>query len=1029
MTTGFRPRVESGVAVELDGVQRAVLDLADGASAVVLGAPGSGKTELAIALVVDRVGVRGWDSSEALVLSASRRSATALRDAIGTRLARPTRGPLARTATSLAFGVLRERAAREGLAPPRLLSGPDQDAILRELLAGQHAGAGWPETVSPDVRRLRGFRDETRELFARCTESGVGPVRLAELGRAEGRPEWIAAAGLLREYQDVVDALREGHVDATELVVAAAAEVARREDPPALRLLVVDDAQEATPATLRLLAAFARRGTAIVALGDPDLAVGTFRGASAAALGRLGAELGVDVEEFVLPTVYRQGPRLRALTVRVVSAIGTAGAGRQRAATAASDRDPDDAVVRIEAPTRATELARVARRLREHRVLRGVAWDRMAVVVRSGSLVEPVARALAVAEVPTRSPRRRGLGDAPVARHLIRIAEVALHPEGLDAALATELLAGPFGGLDPVALRRLRLALRHEELAGGGSRAGDELLREAIAAPGRLVTIDSRPARRAARLATTLDRVRARAVEGTIEEILWEAWESSGLAAAWSRLALGTGVLAEEANRNLDAALAVFTLARDFAEREPGGRADDFLERLEAAEIAADTLSPEGLAPAVLVGTPSAVLGADYDVVAIVGLQEGVWPDPRVRGTLLRPDRLADAARGIPPVELDARRAVLDDELRMLALAVSRAREHVLLSCVADEDERPSPVFRLLPDIELAEDGDAPLTLRGLVGELRRRLVTSPTRDAAGALARLRDEGVPGADPGEWYGLLEPSTDHPLVDLADEDAAVGVTPTSIETIEKSPLVWFVDAVAGGSRGLAAGIGTIVHGVLEAATTAPGAATDAASLWAAVEESWGELIFESPWIEERERRRARRVVAGLARYLAEFRDSGAELLSAEGGFTFRVGPAVVRGKIDRIERGADGRLAIVDLKTGRTLPTRAAIPDHAQMGAYQLAHLEGALAELLDDDIPGVAGAKLLFVATGAGDDGYREFVQEPLDEDGVARFRERIRAAAESIVGPVFLGRLDLAERDPKAAWSYRIQLVPGVSA
>jgi superfamily I DNA/RNA helicase/RecB family exonuclease len=1034
-TAAFRERPVPAPPPAPDAIQRAVLDLPDDASAVIVGAPGSGKTELAVALVVDRVLERGWRSDEVVVLSPTRRSATALRDGIGIRLGVPTRGPLARTATSLAFGILRERATRESSPQPRLLSGPEQDAILRDILAGHEAdgrGPDWPAPLTPEVRRLRGFRSELRELLARATEQRLDPQRLAALGARAGHPEWVAAARLIDEYQAVVDAFRGGYVDATELLVAAAAEVASREAAPGLRLLVVDDAQEATPAALQLLTAFAQRGTAVIALGDPDVAVGTFRGAAVESLARLDGILGVGVERFVLPTVHRQRPELRAVTARLTGGIGAAGLGRQRAAGPAPVADPDPsagpAVVRIEAPSRADELARVARRLREHRVLHGVAWERMAVVVRSGSLVEPVSRALAVAEVPTRAPRRRGLGDAAVARHLVRIAEVALHPERLDASTAVELLTGPFGGLDGVSLRRLRLALRQEELSGGGHRAGDELLREAIAEPGRLVTIDSAPARRAARLASTLARVRGRATDGTIEELLWEAWESSGLAAPWVRLAAGGGVLAEEADRNLDAAVAVFALARDFAEREPDARPDDFLDRLASAEIAADTLAAEGTAPAVLVGTPAAVIGVEVDVVAVVGLQEGVWPDLRVRGTLLHPADLADAARGVDAAGGDARRAVLDDELRLFALATSRAREQVILSSVANEEERPSPLLRLFSDVPVDDTRAGPLTLRGLVGELRRDLATRPSVEAAAALARLAAEGVPGADPDDWYGLLEPSTSDPLVDLADEGATVVVSPTSIETIEKSPLAWFVDAMSGGSSGLAAGIGTIVHGVMEAASVDLDAPIDPEALWSKVEESWHDLAFESGWIEERERRRARRVVAGLSRYLREFRESGAELVSAESGFTLQIGPAVVRGKIDRVERRPDGGLEIVDLKTGRNLPTRAALAEHAQLGSYQLAHLEGALGDLVGS-APATAGAKLVFVATGAGDDGFRELIQEPLDDEGIERFRDRIRVAARSIVGPVFLGRLDLAERDPKAAWPYRIQLVPGVSA
>src|SRR5690606_20564201 len=159
-----------------------------------------------------------------------------------------------------------------------------------------------------------------------------------------------------------------------------------------------------------------------------------------------------------------------------------------------------------------------------------------------------VARALALAEVPTRTAAgRRALRDDAAARALLTVVDVGSGRTALDAELATALLLGPFGGLDRLTLRRLRLALRAEELAGEGNRLADELLVESLLAPGRLVTIDHRVARRADRLAQTLAAVRALAEQdGTIEELLWLAWDRSGLAREWHAQALGTGIAAAE---------------------------------------------------------------------------------------------------------------------------------------------------------------------------------------------------------------------------------------------------------------------------------------------------------------------------------------------------------------------------------------------------------------------------------------------------------------------------------------------------
>ncbi|MDQ1574909.1 MAG: hypothetical protein QOH55_59, partial [Microbacteriaceae bacterium] len=858
---GFSARaaaVTAPAVSALDASQRAVLALADDASAAVIGAPGAGKTTTLVEFVADRVSGRGFSPDEILVLTPTRTSATRLRDRLAVRLGVPTNGPLARTATSLAFQIVGDRARMAGLEVPRLLTGGEQDQIIAELLAGHEEDGGgpdWPDPLVEEVRGLRGFRTELRELMARCVEHGVAPSQLATLGREQELPEWVAAAQFIAEYQRVVDSYRGNFVDSAELLADATLVVRAGEALASTRLLVVDDLQEATVATIALLRAVAARGIPIVAFGDPDVATTTFRGAEAEALGQLGARLGVPVQTLVLSTVHRHGAGIRALTKRATERIGAAAAGTQRAASA-PDRSTAPEVIRIEAVSTSAEWSRLARRLREHHLLGGMAWNDMAVIVRSGAHVPALARALAVAEVPTRTlAGGRALREDYAARHLLTAIGVALGSVELTAMVATELLLGPLGGLDGVSLRRLRLALRQEEVAGDGMRTSDELIVDALSSPGRLVTIDSAPSRRAARLADSLHAARELAVAaGTIEELLWELWSRSGLSARWLDQSQRGGIVADEANRNLDGVVALFTSAKRFVERNPGRPAGDFVEELLGAEVPEDTLAPQATAESVLVCTPSGAIGTEFAVVAVSGLQESVWPNLRLRGSLLHPQLLGELAGGDPISDLDERAQVQGDELRMFALAVSRARTQVILTATANDDEQPSPFLRLAPasTVDDTDDTVHPLSLRGLVGRLRRRLVTSGSPDAAAALARLAAEGVAGADPAGWYGLAEPSTLEPLVDLTDPAAEVPVSPSRLETFEKSPLAWFIDSMAARPSGLAAGIGTVIHAIMEEVSAEPDGDVSVERIWRGVEGRWGELAFESPWLAEKER---------------------------------------------------------------------------------------------------------------------------------------------------------------------------------
>ncbi|MEO5921601.1 MAG: ATP-dependent DNA helicase, partial [Pseudolysinimonas sp.] len=893
--------------IELDDSQRAVVALPDGVSAAVLGAPGTGKTTTIVELVAERVIERGWSPDQILVLTPMRTTATRLRDAISVRLGRATAGPLARSVASFAFEIATEAARAAGAPPPRLVTGAEQDADIAGLLEGHiidGRGPAWPDDLGPEVRRTARFRSELRELITRAVEFDIDAPRLARLGREHDRPAWVAAATFLAEYLEVISAARERQLDQAELArfaVQALASGEPGERAAAVRLVIVDDFQEATEATFAILRALAARGVAVVAVGDPDVAANGFRGGETDVLGRLSDVLRIDgVQRLTLQYVHRHGETLRAVTSAVTDRIGAAAAGTQRAARATGAGD--EGIVRVDATTPAREWAAIARELRERHLLHGVPWSQLAVIVRSRAQLDVVRRSLAQSEVPVRVVTGGiALRDDPAARALLTLVDVGIGRLALTAEVANDLLLGPFGGLDRLALRRLRLALRAEELAGGGERGADELLVEGLSAPGRLATIDHRVARAADRLAVTLQKLRD--ADGSIEELLWLAWDRSGLAKTWYDQAMGSGLTAAEANRNLDGIVALFTTAKRFAERRADEPPAVFLADVLDADVPEDVLAPRALSEAVLVATPSATIGLEFDTVVVAGLQEGVWPNMRLRGSLLWPQELVRAVLAIDSASIDERRAIRDDELRLFALAVSRARRRLVLAAVANDDEAVSPFLTMLGDRVAPADhsGRPPLSLRGMVGRLR-RILTDPAATpvdraaASSSLAELAAQQVPGANPGEWHGIAPVSTDARLF----TDQAVPIRPSSLETVEKSALDWFLESVARSDPGMAANVGTIMHSALELATS-----PDPDGLWATVQSRWSELLFESEWIEERQKRTMWRFTLAMSEYLTDFAGSGKQAVAAEQRFELAVGDAVVRGSIDRVELSPDG----------------------------------------------------------------------------------------------------------------------------
>ncbi|RJT88411.1 ATP-dependent helicase [Cryobacterium melibiosiphilum] len=1096
----------------LDPAQLAVLDLADGDSAAVVGAPGSGKTTTLVELVADRVLNRGYSPSEVLVLAPTRTGATALRDRLALRLGIPTNGPLARSANSIAFQLVQGAETQAGRPSPTLLTGGEQDQIIAELLQGhldEGTGPAWPASLGPEVRRLRGFRTELRDLMMRSVEYGVTPARLAALATSAGRPEWAAAAEFVSGYEEVKDQTRPGQYDSTELAQFAAAVVRVAAPGPAgaatlgtlagVRLLILDDAQEVTQATLTLLAEFAARGVAIVFFGDPDISTGSFHGAHPDALGRLGSYLTASaarggaqptqirlVPTLYLDTVYRHGPAVRAIVSEITSRIGAAAAGPQRAAraiealppataptnaaptnAAPTDAVPLDAVQTVVVASPADQLSVIARRLRERHVLGAVPWSHMAVIVRAGSLVPALSKGLAALEVPTQvSTAQTALRDEFAVRAFILALDVTLGRRPLDAQAAVELLRGPLGGLDPITLRRLRAALRLLDLADADTaeadteneaaaeatppapaRTPDELLVAALTVPGTLDRIDNRTARRAAACGASLAAASAEYDAGaTIEELLWGLWTRSGLATTWFDQAQGTGIGADEANHNLDAVVALFSAAQRYVERTPAAPPLLFLEHLVDTDVPEDTLAPRSLGDAVTVSTGSGTIGQEFDIVVLAGVQENVWPDLRIRGSLLGAGDLAlaavgDAAAGGAADGGAARLAVLHDELRMFAQAASRARHELLITAISNDDNQPSVFLRMLPAPDPAPLGRFPLSLRGMVGRLRRE-VTDAVRAAgtgasvslraaeeAATLARLAAEDVAGADPAEWYGLTEPSTVQRLNDPDAGDEKMRVSPSKMASFEACPLHWLIGQIGGGTTNTAANLGTIIHKAMEDTPPNQPDARTPEALWAAVEARWGELVFDSDWQSQVQKVEARQLTDRLASYLGDFDRSGAELVSAEGRFELAVGGAVLSGTIDRVERLADGRAVIVDLKTGKGDPTGdKGVVDHPQLGAYQLAFADGAITGI-DPETTDLAGARLVIVSSGTQKQNYRNPTQQVFTPDELETFRTRVGDDATAMGGAVFQAEIASHCLDPRSFGACRIHIIKQVSS
>src|SRR5438445_5005917 len=159
-----RRQRETVPAPVLDEAQHRVVDHRGG-PLLVLAGPGTGKTTTLVEAAVARVGA-GVPVEQMLMLTFSRRAAGELRDRVAGRLGGTRRDPIARTLHSYAFGVLRMAAVRNRAAAPRLLNGPEQDVLIRQLVANNPPDR-WPASVRPALT-TRAFAGELRDLLMRA---------------------------------------------------------------------------------------------------------------------------------------------------------------------------------------------------------------------------------------------------------------------------------------------------------------------------------------------------------------------------------------------------------------------------------------------------------------------------------------------------------------------------------------------------------------------------------------------------------------------------------------------------------------------------------------------------------------------------------------------------------------------------------------------------------------------------------------------------------------------------------------------
>ncbi|MFE6647099.1 ATP-dependent helicase [Nocardioides sp. NPDC057772] len=1011
MSVAYRlaPPPNAAAVPVLDEHQRSVVEH-PGGPLLVLAGPGTGKTTTLVEAVVDRIENRGVRPDQLLALTFSRKAAEQLRDRVTARLGRTLSGAVSSTFHSFAYGLVRRYAPAELYAAPlTLLSAPEADVVLQELLADNPESVRWPERFRMAVG-TRGFAREVQTVIARARERGLDPDQLVALGRDEGIEEFVAAGWFLEQYLDVLGA--QSAIDYPDLIMRGVIEAERHaaELRAEFTCVFVDEYQDTDPSQVALLQALAGDGRDLIVVGDPDQSIYGFRGADVNGILDFPSQFLTrerrQAPVVALGTTRRFGSRLLRASRSIAAGISVRGSIPAPAYDTFRNphplaQDPGRAEV-LTFDTDRAETEHIADLLRRAHLEDGIDWSDMAVLVRSGRTSIPqLRRSLTAAGVPVEvASDETPLVREPAAAVLLDALGVVVDADvesELDERYVRperceELLTGPLGGLDATDVRALTRTLR----ARFPDVAAHDLVRRAVLDPSLLASDEDgggeeRVLGRVRRLAALLAEARAALKDGAgAEQVLWTLWDGAEWGQRLRAQVESGGPAARLAHRDLDAVVALFDTAAKIEGRQEFTSVETFLATLRAQEIPADTLADKGVrGSAVRLLTAHRSKGLEWGLVVVAHVQEGAWPDLRRRDSLLGPDRIApalpDGRHGglLPPL---TRSAMLAEERRLFYVAATRARSRLVVTAVKSPDDDGDQPSRFINELGLREDQirhrvgrpSRPLSLAGLVAELRRTAADPgqplALREAAArrlqklAATEVRGKRIaPAADPSTWWGLRAPT--YASAPVRPEDRPITLSASALEAILTCPAQWFLAREAGGAvtDSSSQGFGKVVHAIAEQLARGELDAATVEDLMPFVDEVWGRLEFRTPWSAAREREAVREV---LARFLTWHRRPGARtVIGFEQQLTAKVslpsGETVrLNGYADRLELDESGRIVVVDLKTGKYPPTAQEVKEHGQLGLYQLAVEHGAASALAPGATAG--GAELIQLRHPAG---------------------------------------------------------------
>lgn len=862
---------------------------------LVLGGPGTGKTRL----LEDRYLTLCRDGAaphRILLLCNSRSYSVEAKDRLARRLPQEATVEVpVYTWHGLAYHLVSRYYPFLGYRElPVLLTGAEQWGIVRELLDSENP-ADWP--MWGDRLSERAFVDEVADFCLRVQQQLMSPEELDAFKSV--RPDWEEVVRFFGRYRSFLN--DRSRMDYPELIASAWRLLERN---PALRsalrnrfpYVLVDDGQDMSAAHRNLLCQLETANLVVAA--DPDSGIETFRGAEPDWVYGFQRWFG-ESRTLVLNHNQRIGEPLASA---VVSLIGHNDEAEHRPLTANGRTTSFECRMY---PSIAQEVDAIARELRKRRVIDGVPWSEMAVLLsQPRHLLSPLQRALEHYEVPYQPMGgERPLATEPAIRHFLDLVRVSLDI-GDSSRLLPDLLTTPLIGVD-LPTRR-------------------DLEREAWRTRRELRTVvEEAPA--ASEFVTLCGLVRK--FRDQADECFWQVWSTSKY---YRRLAeAASGDPLDPSNAAVDALVSFSHSLERFVQRRRGaGSIAQYLNEAARAEFGADPWlkPPARKPPGVALVSFHGSKGREWDTVIVAGCLDAWMPKGRRSQGLFDPYALQT------PDIADRQLEAIADDRRTFYVAATRGRSRVVFTVSPPTGHRTRPSRFLLelagePPIEAADTELPPLTTVELRAYLR-RLVHSMDSSAADRIAALIAlSETPGTDPGRWYGRWDWTEG--AASLV-EDGVLRTSYSRLGAFENCGLQYVLQSVLGldPSSSHSMKFGTWMHSLFEAVHEDK--ITDPHKLLEEYERIFDRSVFPNAAVA----RQFHRDGLGMLEIFWKEEVTPRTIL-AEHEFTIESAGARLRGRIDRIDR-VGRALKLTDYKTARWAPSRVDAEKSLQLAIYHLA---------------------------------------------------------------------------------------------